>query len=442
MKDTKILNTAMSRRSLLVGSLGVGSAALLASCSSDSESATTSSGAPQYDGPLVTLAFWNGFTGGDGPFMKEMVKKFNAENENIQIKDNTIQWGDYYGKLATAVTSGNGPDVGVMHIDTLAGFAARGVLAPLDDLASSINLAESDFDSVVWNAGTYNGSRFGIPLDVHPLGFYYNKGLFDKAGITSAPTDAASWDSAIAALKDDGVANPFWSTSTWPAHLMFTALDAQFGGSLYSADSMKATFNDEAGVAGLEWLTKWVKNGISPKNVSADAQAQAFRQGKNAMTWDGIWMMNEWGKVEGLEWAAAPLPQIGTQPGCWAGSHNLVVTAQGAKDENKLAAARVFIAYISANSIEWAKAGQVPARNSVRESAEFSALTVQSTLASQLPSIVYLPGTAGINEATGPGFEKAVNQAILGKMTPKAALDQAAKIADKILADNRAKYGA
>lgn len=442
MKETKILHLSLSRRSLLVGAGAVGGTALLASCSTGSKNAVESTGAPTYDGPLIELSFWNGFTGGDGPYMKAMVKKFNAEHENIVIKDNTIQWGDYYGKLATAVSSGNGPDVGVMHIDTLAGFAARGVLAPLDDFAAAVGLEEADFDSVVWNAGTYSGKRFGIPLDVHPLGFYYNKGLFDKAGIASAPTDAKSWDDAVAALKDSGVANPFWSTSTWPAHLMFTALDAQFGGSLYSADSLKATFNDEAGVAGLEWLTKWVKNGISPKNVSADAQAQAFRQGKNAMTWDGIWMMNEWAKVDGLEWAAAPLPQIGSQPGVWAGSHNMVVTAQGAKDENKLAAARVFLAYISANSIEWAKAGQVPARNSVRESKEFAALTVQSTLASQLPNIVYLPATAGINEVTGPGFEKAVNQAILGKMSPKAALDEAAKIADKILADNRAKYGA
>lgn len=440
--NSKILNTSLSRRSLLIGTAGMSGAALLASCSSKTGANLTASGAPKYDGPKVTLSFWNGFTGGDGPFMKQMVKKFNSENENIQINDNTIQWGDYYGKLATAVTSGTGPDVGVMHIDTLAGFAARNVLAPLNDLASAINLKESDFDSVVWNAGTYNGERYGIPLDVHPLGFYYNKGLFDKAGISSAPTDATSWDNAIKALQDSGVKNPFWSTSTWPAHLMFTALDAQFGGSLYSADSMKATFNDDAGVAALEWLVKWVKNGVSPKNVSADAQAQAFRQGKNAMTWDGIWMMNEWAKVDGLEWAAAPLPQIGSQPGVWAGSHNLVVTAQGAKDENKLAAARVFIAYISANSIEWAKAGQVPARNSVRESSEFKDLTVQSALASQLPAVVYLPSTPGINEATGPGFEKAVNQAILGKLSPKAALDSAAKIADKILADNRAKYGA
>jgi multiple sugar transport system substrate-binding protein len=438
----------INRRKFLGTAAVVGAGAALAACSTgDSASDTAPSAEPSpaattYDGPPVTLAFWNGFTGGDGPYMKKIVQDFNAAHPNITIKDNTIQWGDYYGKLATAVTSGNGPDVGVMHIDTLAGFAARKVLHPLDDLSAALNLTSADFDSVVWDAGTYAGARYGIPLDVHPLGFYYNKTLLNNAGITEAPTDSATWDAAIDAMKSAGVANPFWSTATWPAHLMFTALITQFGGTLYAADSSKATFNSDAGVAALDWLVKWTNNGVSPKNVSNDAQAQAFRQGKNALTWDGIWMMNAWAEVDGLEWGAAAIPQIGPNPGCWAGSHNLVVTTQGAKDENKLAAARVFLAYISENSLEWAKAGQVPARNSVRESADFAALPIQSELAKQLPGVAYLPGTPGINEATGPGFEKAVNQAILGKLSSKAALDEAAKVADKILADNLAKFGA
>jgi len=114
--------------------------------------------------------------------------------------------------------------------------------------------------------------------------------------------------------------------------------------------------------------------GASPKNVSNDAQAVAFRQQRNSLTWDGIWMMNEWDKVKGLEWAAAPLPTIGDKPAVWASSHNLVVTTQASKDPNKLSASRAFISYISDRSIEWAKSGQVPARNSVRAMPKLSAL--------------------------------------------------------------------
>ena len=109
---------------------------------------------------------------------------------------------------------------------------------------------------------------------------------------------------------------------------------------------------------------------------------------------------------------------------------------------NKLAAARAFISWISERSIEWAKSGQIPARNSVRESSEFSQLKVQSTLAEQLPNVVYPPSVPGIGDVTAPTFERAVNEVILGKAEPKAALDAAAKRADALLAANRDKYKA
>ena len=126
----------------------------------------------------------------------------------------------------------------------------------------------------------------------------------------------------------------------------------------------------------------------------------------------------------------------------WASSHNFVVTTQAAKDANKLAASRAFISYISERSIEWAKSGQIPARNSVRESPEFAAMKVQSTLAEQLPNVVFPPSVPGIGDVTAPTYETAVNEVILGKKPTKAALDAAAKKADALLAANRKKYQA
>ena len=55
-----------------------------------------------YTGPKVALPFWNGFTGGDGPFMKQLVDQFNAEHPNIEVTMNTMQWADYYQKLPAA----------------------------------------------------------------------------------------------------------------------------------------------------------------------------------------------------------------------------------------------------------------------------------------------------------------------------------------------------
>src|SRR5215207_8274611 len=162
-------------RRLFLGSLGaVGASAALAACGGGSTppGAAPTSGAfgkgDTYTGPKVALAFWNGFTGGDGPFMKQMVAEFNKANPNVTVAMNTLQWADYYAKVPNAVASGAGPDV---------------VIVPLDEIASGLELEEGDFSPVVWNAGVYQDKRYGIPLDVHPLGFYGNTAHLEKAGI-------------------------------------------------------------------------------------------------------------------------------------------------------------------------------------------------------------------------------------------------------------------
>jgi multiple sugar transport system substrate-binding protein len=63
-------------------------------------------------------------------------------------------------------------------------------------------------------------------------------------------------------------------------------------------------------------------------------------------------------------------------------------------------------------------------------------------LAEQLDYVVFPPAVAGIGDVTGPTFEVAVNEVVLGKAEPKAALDAAAKKADALLEDNRKKYTA
>ena len=392
-----------------------------------------------YDGPNVSLQFWNGFTGGDGPFMRDLVRQFSQENPKIQVKMVVHQWADYYQKVPQAVQSNRGPDVGIMHADQLATSAARKVIVPLDDLAKTLKLDENDFSPRLWEAGLYQDQRYGIPLDTHPLGFYYNKAHLTKAGIESPPTNAEEMDAALQKLKQSGVEHPFWQSSTWPAHLMFMSLLPQFGGSLYNEDGTEATFNSPEGVEALTWMVNLVKNGYSPKNVSQDADYIAFKNGKTSFHWDGIWQTQDLKKTD-LDWGVAVIPQIGEQKGAWANSHQMVITSQAARDENKLQAAKVFINWISEKSIEWAKAGQVPARNSVRESEEFKALAHQPIFAQQLDYVTMPPAVPGIGDAQLE-MEQAVNRAVLGKQSPKQALDQGAQRANDLLEQNRKKYG-
>ena len=440
----------LTRRRFVVSTAGAGAGLFLAACGGSSADEVTGGGGgtqtsaggggKEYAGPNVELQFWNGFTGGDGPFMRQLVDQFSQEHDNINVKMVVQQWADYYQKVPTAVSSGRGPDVGVMHVDTLATNAARNVIIPLDDVAEALELEEGDFAKTIWDAGIYKDQRFGIPLDMHPLGFYYNTAHLEKAGISEVPLTREAHDEALEKLKGAGFKQPFWQSSTWPAHLMFMSLLWQFGGDLYNEDASAAAWNSEAGVQALEWQVNLVKEGYSPKNVANDADYVSFKNQKNSFHWDGIWQTQDLAKTN-LNWTVAPLPQIGDQKAAWAGSHNLVLMRQQRPDDNKLQAGRVFIDWISEHSIDWAKAGQVPARNSVRESEEFQALEHQSTLAEQIDDVRFPPAVPGIGDAQLE-MEQAVNRAVLMKQSPKESLDQAARRADNLLEENRKKYQA
>jgi multiple sugar transport system substrate-binding protein len=444
-KDRNTNQGPLNRRQFLGLGAGAGASMLLAACGGGTSTPPGAGGGggggqfgegKEYTGPNVSLAFWNGFTGGDGPFMRKLVEQFNGEHQNIKVSMNVLQWADFYPKVPTAVSSGNGPDIAIMHIDNLATNAARRVIIPVDEVATVLEYEESDFSPAVWSAGVWQEKRYGIPLDIHPLLQYHNEKF-----IGQAPTDLASFESTVKEAEGKGAQNPFWVTSTWPIMWMWWSLIYQFGGAPYNEDGSQAQFNSDAGVEALTWLRSNIEKGYSPKNVAADAQAVAFRQGKNPLTWDGIWMMNEWAKVDGLQWQASPMPQIGDQQAVWASSHNFVVTSQAQKDANKLQASKVFISWISDHSIDWAKAGQIPARASVRETPEFQELEVQNIAAQQLDYVKFPPAVPGIGDVMAPTFELALNEAILGKKSPKAALDEATSKANELLAANKKKYG-
>jgi multiple sugar transport system substrate-binding protein len=448
MKQRRPVSHKLSRREFMVKSAGAASSVLLASClggsggeSTTSEGATVPEGG-EYTGPNVTLDYWNGFTGGDGPVMQQLVKQFTEEHDNIQVKMNTLEWEDYYQNVPQAVTSGRGPDLGIMHIDTLATNAARQVIIPLDDVAESLELEEGDFASVVWNAGIYNDQRYGIPLDTHPLGMYYNKDVMEQAGLDpdSPPQTEEEYMSALEDLKSKGIEGSWVSPFLFTGGFMFESLVWQFGGELFNEDATEATFNSEEGVAALTWMVDLVKQGYSPKNVGQDADVIAFQNGKNAFNWNGIWFINGYGEVKDLNWGVAPLPQIGQERAAWANSHNFVIMNQRDQDENKIQAAKVLIAWISEHSIEWAKSGQVPARNTVRESDEFQSLNEQVAFAEQIDYLHFPPPVPGISDIS-PIIETGLNEAVLLKKEPQQALDDAAGQATQLLEENAEKYG-
>lgn len=402
--------------------------------------------APEAEGARIT--FWNGFSGPDGQFMAELVDAFNQENEqSVQVTMTIQPFTEYYNTLNAAVASGNMPDVVQIHLDQIATNAARNVIRPFpEETLGAMGIDEGDFPATVWEGTSYQGQRYAIPLDVHPLVMWYDREQWEAAGLEDPAgkiLDREEYEAALQALKDTNGSSLAWAVTTgFPITWQFETLLHQFGGSRFNEDGTEATWNSEAGVQALTYL-KESQERFSRPNLPVDAGITAFKQGNAATEWNGPWQVsNLTGEGYGPGWGA-PLPNIGGTYAVTAGAHTLALGAhRGGEDAGKTAAAACLIDYISDNSLTWVEgAGHIPARNSVRESAEYQALEPHASYGVMAEHVVFPPLVPGITDALGE-LGQAVEAIMAGRETDiQAVLDESAARANRVLQQNRQRYG-
>jgi multiple sugar transport system substrate-binding protein len=435
------MKTPLARRGLGLG-LAVAVGLSLAGCaSSNSGGGAAVEAGEEYTGPEVEITFWNGWTGGAAPvIVPKLIDQFNSEHDNIVVKNVPQEWADITSKMPLAIKSGKGPDIAVLHGDDLATYAAQNLLLEADSIVDNLGYSAEDFPPDVFDMGNYDDAQYAVPWSVTPLGLFVNKTVMAKGGVTEIPTDQAGYLAALEALKGAGVAGEWVDGYVFTGTFEFQSLLWQFGGELYNEDVTEATFNSDAGVQALTWMTDLVKNGYSPADVAQDGNIKALLSGETAFNWNGVWQTTN-SAFEGVDWAAAPVPQIGSEKAVWSSSTHWVFPANKGQDQNKTAAAATFVKWMNDNSLGWAETGELPAANSVREDpALLETYPNLEPFMAQLEYAHYETVSPGINE-TNALITTAINEALTGKKAPQEALDDAKAKADKILEQNQAKYG-
>jgi len=387
----------------------------------------------------VELAYWNPFTGPDGPFMQKLVDQFNSANPNIKVT--MTSQSDYNTKLATAAASDTLPDVAVINEDQIATQSFNHIIRPIDSLVQQMGLSSSSFPAAAWTLDQVHGHTYGIPLSIVPMTMYYNADLFQKAGLSGPPKTADDFAKDAAALTN-GATHVFMITSGFPITQIFQQLLHQYGGSEFNADASQATWNSDAGVKALQWMVDAQSKYSAPK-LPVDADLNAFKAGQAGIIWNGIWQVtNVTGDAVDFKGMATSVPQIGTQPATWAGMANLSLPMhKKGEDTCKDAAAAVFIKYVLDNSATWAGAGNIPALNSVRNSPQLQAMQPQGAIAPSVENPVFPPPIPGVSDALGP-LNDAVGAIMSGTSTDiKGTLDSAVTRANQILKQNHDNYG-
>jgi len=436
----------VDRRTLLRlgGVAAVGATAAVTGCTRLHTGDDLPDVAGDYDGPPLTLRFWNGLTGGDGPVMRKLLAEFTEQHPNIRIDMYALPWTNFYQKFPAAVASGLAPDLGLMHNFQVATNAVRGVLSPVDSIMAELGLTEADYPPTVWNSGIVAGQRYSIPLDVWPDSLFYNRRVLADAGLDpdDPPQTGDAYLAALDTLAGHGIQG-HWLPAVDPQGVGrgFDSLLWQHGGTHYDEAGAEPLFDSDAGRAALSWQRTLIDNGFSPRDTSGSDANVAFKNDRNAFLWGGPGaLINDLGKVDGLDWAAAPLPRIGDRPAAFCGSHQFVITRRRRFDADRVRALVTFLGWITANSLDWAAAGPIPARRPVLDDPAFAELAPQASIARGIDAIRFYPLIPGIAEVQTTILYPAIGDALLGNLTVPDALATAARQARFLLEENLTKY--
>ncbi len=387
-------------------------------------SALLASGCRDIGSRGITLRFWNGFTGPDGRTILKIIRQFNEAHDDVQVVMQRMEWATYYNKLFVAAMSQRAPEIFVVHTDSLERFLYANLLAPVDDVFTIGGIDRDDIDDNVIAAVQRDGITYGLPIDCHPAGVYYNRRLFAEAGITRPPETRQQFIDALYKLKGTGADGvPQWGfVYEWLRVSMYTLL-RQWRGSILGEDGWTVTLDSPEAREALGFGASLIHElRVVPSIQNLDAFL-AFRQGRVGMVWAGIFKLQDATRQTDLDFGAATVPVCGHEPAVWAGSHNLCLASH--LNEAQRAAAIRFLRYLSDHTLDWAEGGQIPVRQSLRQSERFQAMTVQAEFARQIPYVQYMPSTPFTFEYQTE-FDIACERVLRAAATPEVALREAA----------------
>lgn len=335
----------------------------------------------------VEIEYWTLFSGGDASYMDAIVEEFNRQHPDIKVNSTLVEWAEYYTKLMTSIATGNAPDVAVSHTARIPELVEQGLLLELDDYAKMVGVDWNTFNQTVLDATIIDGMHYAIPIDTHPIVFYYNKTYLRNAGLLDENDEPImektpeGHNRFLLALKNslpEGVFTCSIPTGGDDPYRIWWSLYRQMDGSpMFSEDGTQITLDKEKAVAAAEYMLTWYYDyGFIPLHLQDTYQS--FQNGRAATITTGVWATGVWEITDNLDFGVIPFPQIFGRRAQWADSHTLVIPYQRRLDQDKLKAAVTFANWVADHGEMWAKAGHVPSKVTVYEKPEFKALPYRS----------------------------------------------------------------
>lgn len=311
------MNNITAKRRLGVRSVAFTSAvitvAALAGCTGTSEFGTNGG-----DQSATTITFSYLWGGAEAKALEAVIADFNKSQSKIHVKG--VSSPDFQKQL-TSMSSSNGSfDISDNFGSTVGSWAAKGILAPLDDYLSADKVDLKDFAPASMDEMRYNGKTYAMPIAVHTLELLYNKDLLAAAGV-EPPKTMDELATAVSKLtKTDANGNiTQLGLGLRSATNTLTTLAYAFGGTWDGANGKTPSPANPNNIKALDWYTQNVTDKFGADKITAfnsglgellSAQ-DPFYAGKVAMTIDGEWHAVAIPKVApNFHWGVEDIPAV------------------------------------------------------------------------------------------------------------------------------------
>lgn len=409
----------MNKKFKLMG-LTTAATLMLAACGGETDSTTDS-------GDKTEITYYSFSATPDyEEQLDQMVEKFEEENTDIDVNVELVPYADYFTKLQTLMAGDQAPDVFELNYENFVSYAEKGALLDLDEYIQN----DEEFDSGALNqeafeAYQYDGKQYGMVESFSNVVTFYNKDLFDAAGL-DYPTSDWTWaDEVEAAKKLTDVENDIYGTYSPVTMNEFYKVAAQNGGSLKDAEG-NWTFNDPKNVEALEYMVNNVtKDHISPspEEMSGQESGDLFLNGQLAMVHTGIWMFDQF-KDADFDWDIQ-VEAGNTQKATHFFANGLAVS----KDTENAEAAYKFTKFMSASE----EAAEIRVENgwelpAITDEVVLSPYLEQSSpenrqaVFQSLDSLILPPVDPDWSKVSDSA-DKEFQTVLLGEQTPQEALD-------------------
>lgn len=247
---------------------------------------------------------------------KKLLETFEKNHPDIKVKLEPGLGRGYIPELLTRFAADTAPDVFYIlpQYGTLSQFADKGMLLPLGKyLDEDPEISREDFFEVSLKILTYKKTLYALPKDVNPLLLYYNKKLFDEAGV-SYPDETWTWEDIYRASKKitrdtngDGKTDIFGGG--FDVGYYYT-LALMKGKDIFNKDRTRCTLNDPEIIEALEFADRFRQEGlvITASETQSIKSYEYFATGKVGMYINGPYLMRVFNHYKDLDYDVAMLP--------------------------------------------------------------------------------------------------------------------------------------